>query len=237
MIISHKNKYLYIEFPRTGCTAIANELVKYYDGERILHKHATYYEFLKIAEPEEREYFTFSNIRNPLDKAVSAYRKMSSYWLDKDLSSYNFIVKQLLKKKIDFVNSGGDFQSYLLKFYKLPYDDWSILNHKQFDFIIKTENIEEDFKKVLRILGLEYINKLPVVNKTLNKSNYYELFNTLKIQEAAIRIFGIYMKKWDYDFPFNWNHKNPRMKDKILLFFTNIARIFYYKYLYNKHLR
>ena len=76
MIISHTHRYLFVELPRTGSTAISRELVQNYEGAHILWKHATYQDFLKVAKPEEKEYFVFSGIRNPLDDAVSRYFKI-----------------------------------------------------------------------------------------------------------------------------------------------------------------
>ena len=71
MVISHENKYVFVEFPRTGSTSISRELVQCYGGKRILRKHSSYNEFLKKATPEERKYFVFSSDRN-------------SDWLDAD---------------------------------------------------------------------------------------------------------------------------------------------------------
>jgi hypothetical protein len=42
-------------------------LCELYDGEKILSKHSRYHEFLKIASEEEKKYFVFSGIRNPMD--------------------------------------------------------------------------------------------------------------------------------------------------------------------------
>ncbi len=57
MIISHKHKYLFVELPRTGSTAIYEELCQHYDGTQILFRHATYDDFLKVASEEEKKYF------------------------------------------------------------------------------------------------------------------------------------------------------------------------------------
>ncbi|MBA3404443.1 MAG: hypothetical protein H0U13_07160, partial [Gemmatimonadaceae bacterium] len=67
MIISDRHRYLFVELPRTGSTAIHRELCAMYDGEPILQKHATYGDFLKIATDDQRRYFVFSTVRNPLD--------------------------------------------------------------------------------------------------------------------------------------------------------------------------
>ena len=76
MIISHKHKYLFIEVPRTGTTTISDILCRHYDGERILRKHSSYWNFLVKMKPEWKEYIVFSSIRNPMDSVVSLYFKL-----------------------------------------------------------------------------------------------------------------------------------------------------------------
>ena len=73
MVISHLHRYVYVEVPRTGSSAISRELRENYDGEQILRKHATYRDFLREATEDEQSYFTFSGVRNPLDVAVTRY--------------------------------------------------------------------------------------------------------------------------------------------------------------------
>ena len=165
MVISHKYKYLFIEVYRTGSTAISSELCELYDGEKILSKHSRYHEFLKIASEEEKKYFVFSGIRNPMDMVVSGYLKMKndhkgrytnpSEWRrnggtisDKNLKLYQ-TVKDLT------------FEEYFNKYFKLPYDNWTNVAHGKFDFIIKFENIQKDFSEVLRRLHIEQKRELP----------------------------------------------------------------------------
>src|SRR5262245_27774439 len=78
MVISHKHRYLFVEIPNTGSTAISAELRRHYDGEPVLHKHATYGEFLRLASRDQRTYFVFGTVRNPLDLAVTEYFKLKT---------------------------------------------------------------------------------------------------------------------------------------------------------------
>ncbi len=78
MIISDTHRYLFVELPHTGTTAISQELRECYDGRKILHKHARYGDFLRGATASQRDYFVFSCIRNPLDEAVSIYARLRS---------------------------------------------------------------------------------------------------------------------------------------------------------------
>ena len=54
MVISHRHRYLFVELPRTGSTAIHRELIELYDGTAILQKHATYEDFLRGATEIEK---------------------------------------------------------------------------------------------------------------------------------------------------------------------------------------
>ena len=59
MIISHRHRYVFVELPRTGSSAVRRELRELYDGVPILHKHSTYDEFRRQASEDERGYFVF----------------------------------------------------------------------------------------------------------------------------------------------------------------------------------
>jgi len=241
MIISHKYKYLFVELPRTGSTAISNELIKNYDGEEILEKHSSYNDFLKIANCEEKKYFVFSCIRNPLDKVVSRYHKLKSNQQNphnniERLQEQNRKIPLgifYLKKQYDFIHKyNANFSQYFLKFYKYPYSDWSILNHKSFDYIIYFEKINEDFEKVLKVLKIEIKRELPIINKTRGKdNNYLTYFNNQKLIKRAIYVFGLYMEMWNYSFPDDWGNIKIPVFSKIQLFIFNIFRKFYWKYL------
>lgn len=54
MIISHEHRYVFVEVPRTGSSAINRELRERYGGVRILTKPATYEEFARQASDDER---------------------------------------------------------------------------------------------------------------------------------------------------------------------------------------
>ena len=78
MIVSHRHKYVFIQLDQTASTAMARELCQHYGGEPMLWKHARYCDFMKVATPEEKEYFFFSGVRNPMDALVSTYLRQKS---------------------------------------------------------------------------------------------------------------------------------------------------------------
>lgn len=231
MIISHKHKYLFVELPRTGTTAIHNELIKHYDGEEILNKHSTYRDFLKTATEEEKNYFVFSCIRNPMDRVVSLYLKLKNpagQFKNKKYRKSRSISAFIFNRRIHYLQKhNASFPGYFKKFYKMPYDDWSSLDHHQFNFIIKFENLNEDFYKVLKKIGLEKVRNLPTINKTKSKNNYLDYY-TEDTHKKACKIFGPFMLKYGYQFPSEWCVCNISKFDIIKYkFWSKVLQIFW----------
>jgi len=207
MIISHKYKYLFIQLEKTASTAIAKELRRNYEGIPILWKHARYEDFLKIATPEEKKYFVFAGIRNPLDIVVSRY------YLRK-LGIGNKQNKIILKRHNFIKENDADFSSFFKKFYSNKiYNDWKTKKFNSLDYIYRYENLQEDFSKVLKKLGIKQKGVIPLINKTPEKEDNFESYYSKDIQPRVKIVFGRYIKKWGYRFPKDW--KEPTIWEKI----------------------
>jgi hypothetical protein len=214
MIISHKHRYLFVEIPFTGTTAIGQELCDYYDGQPILWRHSYYAEFLKIASPNERDYFVFCSIRNPLDITVTQYYKIVTNhrekFTDPEKLKRRSSRDQRGKTKLYQVLTEGniDFQTYFLNYYKRPYNSWAGLIRGHFDYLIRFESLQEDFARVLRLLGLEPERPLPVRNATRERKKDFWSYYTPAMIPRAKRVFGPFMKQWGYQFPPEWGEAN-----------------------------
>lgn len=215
MIISHKYKYLFIEIPLTGSWAIHHELCNHYDGSPILHKHATYPEFLRISNEDEKKYFVFATIRNPLDECVSGYFKFitdhKNAFSDADISlelnliDYTDLYSYQRLKSLD-----ADFESSFMspRIWERPYSNMIEISYDYIDFVIRYESLSNDFEEVLRILGIHQIRPLPVVNKTQGRESDWTSYYTPQMIEKAKVIYGPFMEKWGYEFPSTWGeHK------------------------------
>lgn len=232
MIISRKNKYIFVESPRTGCSAISAELCQNYDGEHILYKHATYNEFLKVATNEEKEYFAFVGMRNPLDISVSQYFKYKSNHKnnysspERLLKNGGFVTEEDVKKYLFIKQNDADFATYFEKFY-----DYSIYNNyylmpRIFDFVIQFESIQESFNAALNAIGLQPVRPLPTVNKTALKDDDFWSYYTPEIFERAIYKFGPFMKEWGYTFPDEWGDAHIPVSSRMKFEMNNIIANF-----------
>ncbi len=233
MVISDKNKYLFVELFYTGSTAISSELCELYDGKKILRKHSRYHEFLATASESQKKYFTFSGIRNPMDLVVSEYLKIKNNHKCRFTNPAEWrrnggtLSDKFLELYDEITNKNLGFTDYFMKYFKMPYDNWSRLAHKNFDFIIRFENMSNDFAEVLKQLGIEPKRELPVVNKTSEKENFINYYPQ-EIRERAIFVFAPFMKKWDYEFPPEWNVKKTNPVSSFLFSALGTVRHFYW---------
>ena len=210
MIISDKNKYLFLEVPQTGSVALSHELCTHYAGEKILEKHSFYSDFLKMATPEQKKYFVFAGVRNPLDEAITNYYKVKTNYGQEFTDPVKWkkvrIVRKLLMMRMfeDVHNKDMDFQTYFTKYYNWPYNNFACLIPDRCDFLIRFERLQEDFARLLQCLGLEQVRPLPVRNPTKGRSKDFLSYYSPAMIPKAKRVFGPFMKKWGYEFPAEW---------------------------------
>jgi hypothetical protein len=215
MIISHRHKFLFIEVPRTASSAISAELKANYDGESRLKKHSNYASFLKTANEEEKAYKVFCGIRNPLDDAVSLYFK---YKTRSKYGDPEMAISQNRRhaERYRFVNEeSASFAEYLRKFYRLTYGNWTSTFSQRIDLMIRFEHLQEDFAKMLEVIGVEQVRELPQINKTPQKKDYLSAY-TEDVIPHAIAIFGPYMKEWGYELPEEWENRSVPASSQVL---------------------
>lgn len=260
MIINHEHRYVFVELPRTGSTTVGKELIETYGGKRILPKHSTYHDFLKICSPDEKSYFAFSSIRNPMDDAVSGYFKLRTdhnhRYSDEIRRRY-----QVGQRGADCVRRTGldakgrkprrrkpserrdnrrydyivrtdcDFARYFLHFYRLPYDTWSRITHGRMDFTIRFEDLEHDFERAMDQVGIELRRPLPVRNRTAEKGHDHLAYYTPETRDRAVRVFGPYMARWGYRFPDEWEVDGAPLSSRLLFDALSWPRRAYWLYL------
>lgn len=221
MIISHKYKYVFVQLDQTASTAIARELKENYGGKDILWKHARYPDFLAIATPEEKKYFAFAGVRNPLDLIVSEFIKRKTDHLGR-FSKGKIGYKQTTRKDLrmyEFIQeNNADFEDFFKKFYYRDlYNEWKTIGFDKMDYIYRFENVSEEFGRILKILGIEQKSLLPIVNRTTNRQRNFELYYPRSIQARTKMLFESYMQKWGYKFPEGW--EEPTLSDRIFVYY------------------
>jgi hypothetical protein len=236
MIISHEHRYVYIEVPRTGSTSVAKELREQYGGHLVLRKHATYRDFLRQASADERGYFSFSGIRNPLDVAVTRYahlraNPMGHFTDPTEIAKRNSIASRVERRIYAWVHeTDADFERFLRRWYLLPYDTWTSLDHKRVDIVLRFESLADDFAEALTRIGIHPVRRLPVVNATPGRDRDFARYYTPRAIRRAAWVFGPYMEEWGYAFPASWGTVKVPRWSKVLLRVARVFRAVYWKY-------
>ncbi|WP_340106961.1 sulfotransferase family 2 domain-containing protein [Rhodohalobacter sp. 8-1] len=198
MIISTKHKYIFIANPKTGTTSIQSFLLENDPLAKNYHvvlnnksysfkEHDTAAKIKKTLGDEYNNYKTFGFVRNPMAKRVSGYHFLNN---GKPITEGHKGPRWPILTKIWFAKL-------------LPFKLWNLLypvktNKEYFtdeqgnvivDRIYIFENIEEDFEKALKFIGMYEDNvKLPYKNRSKHKK-YNKYFNN-KIYNYIVKIIN-----------------------------------------------
>ena len=214
-MISHKHKFIFFHIPKAAGTSVIGafrnaikEDVVLNDRNRDLmlflkehwnikfpnHLHASKLK-LYMNEKNFEEYFKFSFVRNPWDKLVSIYfytKQKESHIVKKNPSVLTAFNRNIL--------SSPDFESWIKsrQFGELQSDylydaDGELL----VDFIGKTEQVEEDFKKILQRLKLTHI-QMELKNPSNHKD--YQDYYSAESQEIVHEHYLTDIENFNYSF-------------------------------------
>jgi hypothetical protein len=202
MIISHRHRYVFVEVPHTASTAISELLRSRYDGERILHKHATYSEFLAAANRQEKRYFAFGVVRNPLSYVETEFQRFLVDQHDfanpgKHVRKGGWVTDGHLEKLRFVRDRGTDFVGYLQRFYVRQYHNWFLLLADDFGRVLRYENLQEELRGVFAALGLADATMPERRNVTRDKANWLAELDHAECLRLA-RVFGPFLRKWGY---------------------------------------
>ena len=196
-MISHDKKCVFIHIPKCAGSSINQDLDLKSVGFSG-HSPASYHsEFLD-------KYFSFTFVRNPYDRIVSAYKYFRKLKEGHRWYKRNKIISDVANKMDfkEFVNHIPDF----IKLMKREEGSFESGIHFQpfyyfldepVEYIGRFENIQHDYFNIRSRINLPLKN-LPKTNST-NNSNYRELY----IEETKNTVYNIYkedIEKYNYEF-------------------------------------
>jgi hypothetical protein len=187
-MINHKKKFLYTHYPKCAGTSIRSYFISNYKegiDEEIEHKKNRHCSLDLIIERlielnhDPKEYFKFSFARNPFDICLSFY----SFHTTNNYERFKRLGKPPSKAVSFCLNHS--FKDYIKSKHCFSYFDriYTYNNVFSIDFIIRQENLENDFLKLCQTLKLKEI-KLEKRNQT-NHGNYRHYYDkeSIKIVE------------------------------------------------------
>jgi hypothetical protein len=132
-----------------------------------------------------------------------------------------FIYRHIHRKNMDF-------PTFFRRFYVIPYNNWSSMTIKRYNYVMHFENLQADFTTALRMIGIEPLRPLPYRNVTTERKKEFWTYYTPEIIPRARRIFGPFMKQWGYEFPEAWGDQPiPWWNQVEFEFFTFWRRLYW----------
>ena len=205
-IISRKYKLLYIMFGGTGCTSLGEVLIEKFGGEKlppypirgIQQKHNTIQQLIRFGLIKRHELagvLKFSTRRNPFDRVVTTFMRISGSWYEEQLQNKNSWVyrdpnfRHIIRKEMELARRLGFEKWVALKYgfiertkrwvkYILPWKSGFPLGREFLyftsgvDYYLTYENLQEDFKNLLKSRGIEWNSMIPNINPTPLKQAY-----------------------------------------------------------------
>ncbi len=217
MIIDEKLKYIFIGLPYSGSSAISKELIENYNGKTLFHKHANIPLLLKIRPHINiNDYLIFAVRRDPIDITISMYNKFltnaNDMYTDPKhfIENGGFVSKKERNTYLKIHKYNWSFENFIKHTYRFKhYNNDLSINNKYINYIIKFEEMSNDFDKCLKKIGLKPMRVLPVYNITKKVST-----NSILTPKIETKVFSPFYK-------FNENIFNkPNIQ---LSFFTKIT--------------
>ncbi|MFT6927968.1 MAG: hypothetical protein ACJAZP_003615 [Psychromonas sp.] len=184
-----KYKCIFIHIPKTAGSSILTCLM----GDKINRDHGTYYDFKRIDPDRFNRYFKFCFVRNPYDRAVSAYE----YLKNGGNNSSDLYYKKLIEDKypsfkkfiLEYLDGNKIHENLLFSpQYLFIYDD---RNECQVDYIGRFENINENFKFICKKIGVSA--RLPSKNR-VQRNTYETYYSDHQVKE---KVYNLYSKDFD----------------------------------------
>jgi len=189
-MISHKHKFIFIHIPKCGGTTVEKALG--WDGA----PHHTMEWYMKQNyDSNPDEYYKFTFVRNPWDRLVSWY----FYCRTRGLGSYPKNFEEWVQTGIiphwetsERIIDGTKWRG------KDPinYQSW-ITHEKQYDFIGKLENFQQDFNIVCEKIGIPQ-QQLRHTNKS-NHKHYTEYYDD-ETREIVAEKYARDIERFGYKF-------------------------------------
>ncbi|EGO3166724.1 sulfotransferase family 2 domain-containing protein [Campylobacter coli] len=192
-----KYKCIFIHVPKVAGSSIERVI---YQTDRWLVGHRKANDYMMFNKDRFESYFSFGFVRNPYDRVVSAYHYLRNgggtlgdeKWAKKNIYKYNSFKEFVLDlKNIEIQNKILNWMHFIPQYKFLCDNESNIL----VNFTGKFENLEEDFKKILKILNRK--DQLMHINKS-NHVDYKNYYNDV-MYKIVREIYRDDFEIFDYD--------------------------------------
>jgi len=195
-MISHKKKFVFFHIPKCGGSSLISKFKKYRDEEKYKDGHP---KLDAIIEMNLKNYFTFTFVRNPYDRLVSAFYYIKNgntgWYYDKQLKRKLGLRKLNFK---DFVKTKLT-QDTMSKCHFAPVFGHFVSSDtiSKIDFIGRVENLKSDFKIICNKLE---ISNIDIPHKNKSKHKHYTEYYDDETKEIVAKKYAKDIEYFNYKF-------------------------------------
>ena len=217
---------LFVQAPRTGCTAIEQLLIDRFGGEplprenildsdgfvRVQRKHCTIAQLLRerlIPSDYQHRFTAVTTVRNPYDSLVSVYVKKREAYQEKRADPTSW-VHQLrgYVEDLEYCRT-HTFEEWLHKRYPVSKLDRLLGQGRRslygrytagVEVVMRFERLQEDFEALMRGLGVKGDVTIPNVNPTRNRKSSYQDYYSPEARRLVEYVFKPDFEKYGYTF-------------------------------------
>lgn len=203
-VICREKKLLFLLNPRTGSSALGDHLIKEFGGEwlpkenyydeklkkTIYFKHNTLEELLQaglLKQDEVDNLIVFTGVANPYDSLVTLYNKYRYRYDEWRKEGRPFLQNHRVASEIAYCKANSINKWIFRNYFKASL--YALFNLKSYtinegynigcNYILKKENMQEDFSMMLKKFGVDGNPKIPILNKTERKGESSKDFSFL----------------------------------------------------------
>jgi hypothetical protein len=224
-ILSRRRSYLFIQAPRTACTAVADGvLIPHADGERfpgermagprggvVRAKHVTVAGLLErrlISRTELDSLLVFSTVRNPWDLQVSRYVKMRTDWSDRpqDPARFRDPIATRVRAALDLPFPAWVEEVLVRPSLRRRVAGWvrgrrpdPDAHLRGADVMLRFERLQQDLDRVLERVGVEPV-PIPWINVTPGRDPDYRTYYDRRSRDLVARAYRERIERFGYRF-------------------------------------
>jgi len=194
-MICHENKVILIHFEKCGGTSISRFLT----NKEWWHVHNEYLLGIRYDDGHEK-HLTYNMAKQLYSSYIENYKLVTitrhpySLFISKFLFNYRSNSSQICISENDVSNIIDEYKRRwnINSLYDFYYDQ------KKYDFVIKFENYQQDFKKMCNLLNIDSDKKIIEINKQSE-----DIKNKITITDEAKQNIKEYCKEYCLAFGYN----------------------------------
>lgn len=186
VIVSHEHRFVFVQVPQTGCTAIGAWMVEHLNGEKVLRKHTTLSEARRVLGSSIEGYPVIASVRDSIDQFVSSYYKVLTRPGSGAAPRSWYGLRSPKSRRDEWARSESPtIDAYIDRFVRRPHAPVWALSLRRADLVLRYEQIDQVPGLVARLLAIDDLPPVPHVNETdRDRRGLQELASTTQYQKA-----------------------------------------------------